>query len=80
MSTLIQSMFCVERNVGTDFWVQEQCFKTEFQAFSNARTKSLNSFGLYRVMYDSESLSKSNEVVRVSNGKAVLSDGDQLVG
>ena len=80
MSTLIQSMFCVERNVGPDFWVQEQCFKTEFKAFSNARTKSLNTFGLYRVMYASESPSKSNEVLRVSNGKAVLSDGDGLVG
>ena len=80
MSTLIQSMFCVERNVGTDFWVQEQCFKTESQAFSNARTKSLNSFGLYRVTYGSENTSNSHEVLRVSNGKAVLSDGDQLVG
>ena len=80
MSTLIQSMFCVERNVGTDFWVQEQCFKTEFQAFSNARTKSLHSFGLYRVTYGSENPSNSHEVLKVSNGKAVLSDGDQLVG
>ena len=80
MSTLIQSMFCVERNVGTDFWVQEQCFKTEFQAFSNARTKSLNSFGLYQVMYGSESPSKSNEVLRVSKGKAILAEDDRLVG
>ena len=82
VSILIQSMFCVERNVSTDFWVQEQCFKTEFQAFSNARTKSLNSSGLYRVTYhsESESPSSSNEVLRVSNGKAVLSDSDQLVG
>ena len=71
-------MFCVERNVGTDFWVQEQCFKTEFQAFSNARTKSLNFLGLYRVMY--ESPGSSGEVLRISKGKAILAEDDRLVG
>ena len=71
-------MFCVERNVGTDFWVQEQCVKTEFQAFSNARTKSLHFFGLYRVTY--QSTGDSGEVLRLSNGKAVLTDDDHLVG
>ena len=73
-------MFCVERYVGPDFWIQEQCFKTEFKAFINAGTKSLNTFRLYRVMYESESLNNSNEVLRVSKGKTVLSDGDGLVG
>ena len=71
-------MFCVERNVGTDFWVQEQCFKTEFQAFSNARTKSLNFFGLYRVMH--ESPGSSGEVLMISKGKAILAEDDRLVG
>ena len=71
-------MFCVERNVGTDFWVQEQCFKTEFQAFSNARIKSLNIFSLYRVMY--ESPGNSGEVLRISKGKAILAEDDRLVG
>ena len=73
-------MFSVERNVGPDFWVQEKCFKTEFKAFSNARTKSMNTFRLYRVTYESESSSISNEVLRISKGKAVLSDGDGFAG
>ena len=46
-------MFCVERNDGPDIWFQEQCFETEFKAFTNARAKSLNTFGLYRVVYQS---------------------------
>ena len=71
-------MFCVERSDGPDFWVQEQCFENEFQAFSNARTKSLNSFGLYRVVY--ESPGTSGEVLRVSKGKAILAEDDRLVG
>ena len=75
---LIQSMFCVERNVGPDFWVQEQCFKTEFKAFGNARIKSLNTFRLYRVMY--ESPGNSGEVLRISKGKAILAEDDRLVG
>ena len=71
-------MYCVERNDGPDNWVQELCFKTEFKAFTNARAKSLNTFGLYRVMY--ESPSESGEVLRISRGKAVLADDDRLVG
>lgn len=51
---------------------------TEFKAFTNARARSLNTFSLYRVIY--ESSSKSGEVLRVSKGKAVLADEDKLVG
>ena len=75
---MIQIMFCVERSDGPGIWVKEQCFMTEFKAFTNARAKSLNTFGLYRVIY--ESSSNSAEVLRVSKGKAVLADEDKLVG
>ena len=71
-------MFCVERSDGPDIWFQEQCFETEFKAFTNARAKSLNTFGLYRVMY--ESPDNSGEVLRISKGKAILAENDRLVG
>ena len=71
-------MFWVERNVGPDLWVQEQCFETEFKVFTNARAKSLNTFVLYRVMY--ESPGNSVEVLRISQGKAILAEDDRLVG
>jgi len=74
----VQKMFCVERSDGPDQWVQEKCFKTEFKAFTNARAKSLNTFGLYRVMY--ESTGNSGEVLRISKGRAILAEGDRLVG
>jgi hypothetical protein len=71
-------MYCVERSNGHDEWVQEQCFKTEFKAFVNARAKSLAFMNVYRVIYQSPGL--SGEVVRVSKGKAVLNSEDRLVG
>ena len=71
-------MYCVERSNGPGIWVKEQCFMTEFKAFTNARARSLNTSSLYRVIY--ESSSKSGEVLRVSKGKAVLADEDKLVG
>ena len=71
-------MYCVERNDGPDHWVQEQCFKTEFKAFVNARAKSLALENVYRVTYQNHGL--SGEVVRVSKGKALLNSDDQLVG
>ena len=71
-------MFCVQRNDGPDIWVQEQCFETEFKAFTNARAKSLNTFGLYRIMY--ESPGNSGEVLWISKGKAILAEDDLLVG
>ena len=78
MSSLIQNMFCVERSDGQETWVKEQCFKTEFKAFINARIQSLSTYGLYRVTYQSSG--DSGEVLRLSNGKAVLTDDDHLVG
>ena len=71
-------MYCVERSNGHDEWVQEQCFKTEFKAFVNARAKSLAFTNVYRVIYQSPGL--SGEVVRVSNGKALMNSDDRLVG
>ena len=71
-------MFCVERSDGQEAWIKEQCFKTEFKAFINARIQSLSTYGLYRVTY--QSTGDSGEVLRLSNGKAVLTDDDHLVG
>ena len=67
---MLQTMYCVERSDGPDQWVQEQCFKTEFKAFVNARAKSLAFTNVYRVIYQSPGL--SGEVVRVAKGKALL--------
>ena len=74
MSGLIQKMFCVERSDGQETWVKEQCFKTEFKAFVHARIQSLSTYGLNRVTYQSPG--DSGEVLRLSNGKAVLTDDD----
>ena len=74
MYRLIQNMFCVERSDGQETWVKEQCFKTEFKAFINARIQSLSNYGLYRVTY--QDLNITSEVLRLSNGKAVLTDDD----
>ena len=71
-------MFCVQRSDGQETWIKEQCFKTEFKAFINARIQSLSTYGLYRVTY--QSTGDSGEVLRLSNGKAVLTDDDHLVG
>ena len=78
MYRLIQNMFCVERSDGQETWVKEQCFKTEFKAFINARIQSLSTYGLYRVTYQSHG--DSGEVLRLLNGKAVLTDDDHLLG
>ena len=71
-------MFCVERSDGLDVWFQEQYFETEFKAFTNARAKSQNTFGLYRVMY--EGPGNSGEVLRISRGKAILAEENRHVG
>ena len=47
---MIQKMFCVERSDGQEAWVKQQCFKTEFKAFVNARTKSLATLRTYRIV------------------------------
>ena len=78
MSSMFQTMYCVERSDGSDHWVQEQCFKTEFKAFVDARAKSLAFTNVYRVIYQSPGL--SGEVVRVAKGKALLNSDDRLVG
>ena len=70
-------MYCVERSDGSDRWVQEKFFKTEFKAFVNARAKSLAFTSVYRVTYQSPGLSA--EVVRVAKGKALLNSDDRLV-
>ena len=71
-------MYCVVRSDGPDQWIQEQCFKTEFKAFVNARAKSLTFTNVYRVIHQSPGL--SGEVVRVAKGKALLNSDDRLVG
>ena len=75
---MLQTMYCVERSDGPDQWVQEQCFKTEFKAFVNARANSLAFPNVYRVIYQSPGL--TDEVVRVAKGKALLNSDDRLVG
>ena len=75
---MFRVMYCVERSDGPNQWVQEQCFKTEFKAFVNARAKSLALANVYRVIYQSPGL--SGEVVRVAKGKALLNSDDRLVG
>ena len=74
----MQMMFCVKRSDGPDIRFQEKCFETEFKAFTNAQAKSLNTFGLYRVVY--ESPGTTGEVLRVSIGKAILAEDERLVG
>ena len=78
MFNTLQNMFCVERSDGQETWVKEQCFKTEFKAFINARIQSMSTYGLYRVTHQIPG--DSGEVLRLSNGKAVLIDDDHLVG
>ena len=45
-------MFCVHKQVAHDQWVDQCCFKTEFNAYVSATTKSIETMGTYRV-YDS---------------------------
>ena len=46
-------------------WIQEICFKTEFKAFVNARTKSRATLKTYRVVH-----ATWNQVVTVVQGAA----------
>ena len=43
-------MYCIERQDDDAQWRREICFKTEFKAFVNARTKSMATLGTYRVV------------------------------
>ena len=44
-------MYCIERLDHGGQWIQEICFKTEFKAFVNARTKSRATLKTYRVVH-----------------------------
>ena len=57
-------MYCIERlDSQQGKWIQEVCFKTEFKAFVNARTKSRATLGTYRVVH-----ATWNQVVTVVQG------------
>ena len=58
-------MYCIERLDTGGQWIQEICFKTEFKAFVNARTKSRATLKTYRVVH-----STWNQVVTVVQGSA----------
>ena len=45
-------MFCIHKQVAHGQWVDQCCFKTEFDAYVSAMTKSTETMGTYRV-YDS---------------------------
>ena len=45
-------MFCIHKQVAHGQWVNQSCFKTEFDAYVSAMTKSTETMGTYRV-YDS---------------------------
>ena len=40
-------MYCIERQDAEGEWIKEMCFKTEFKAFVNARTKSMATLRTY---------------------------------
>ena len=58
-------MYCIERLDHEGQWIQEICFKTEFKAFVNARTKSRATLKTYRVVH-----ATWNQVVTVVQGSA----------
>ena len=58
-------MYCIERLDSGGQWIQEICFKTEFKAFVNARTKSRATLKTYRVVH-----ATWNQVVTVVQGSA----------
>ena len=58
-------MYCIERLDTGGQWIQEICFKTEFKAFVNARTKSRATLKTYRVVH-----ATWNQVVTVVQGSA----------
>ena len=78
VGTCFRCMYCVERDNGPDQWARETCFQTEFKAFVHARTRSLATGNTYRVLFSSPSI--TGEVLRISQGKALLDADDQLVG
>ena len=63
--TALSSLYCIERLDTGGQWIQEICFKTEFKAFVNARTKSRATLKTYRVVH-----ATWNQVVTVVQGAA----------
>ena len=63
--TALSLMYCIERLDMGGQWIQEICFKTEFKAFVNARTKSRATLKTYRVVH-----ATWNQVVTVVQGAA----------
>ena len=61
---MIHTVFCIERRDDDALWRREMCFKTEFRAFVNARTKSMATLGSYRVVHDFD-----NEIVVEIDGR-----------
>ena len=57
-------MYCIERQDSEGAWIKEMCFKTEFKAFVNARTKSMATLRTYRIVNPSW-----NHVVAVVDGR-----------
>ena len=62
---VLSLMYCIERLDTEGQWIQEICFKTEFKAFVNARTKSRATLKTYRVVH-----ATWNQVVTVVQGAA----------
>ncbi len=60
---VLSLMYCIERLDTEGQWIQEICFKTEFKAFVNARTKSRATLKTYRVVH-----ATWNQVVTVVQG------------
>ena len=56
-------MYCIQRLDSGGQWIQEICFKTEFKAFVNARTKARATLRTYRVVH-----ATWNQVVTVVQG------------
>ena len=64
----VLGMYCIERHDNDSQWRREMCFKTEFKAFVNARTKSMATLGRYRVVH----ATWADQVVAEVNGMELL--------
>ena len=64
MLNQLLGMYCIERQDDDAQWRREICFKTEFKAFVNARTKSMATLGTYRVVNSAW----ANHVIAEVNG------------
>ena len=57
-------MYCIERQDDDAQWRKEICFKTEFKAFVNTRTRSMATLDTYRVVNSAW----ANQVISEVNG------------